>query len=183
VPKDNAVTTNFKQVKFSVQAKKYDVALRLFDAGPLRAEMRAHAATLPPGLEDGSAPRSRPATGRGRADAHDLFCRARRDLALEADRQPPVPTPPRTRAPPPDVKFLEAIWRYYNLVDFAVAIATQELGRRRLAFDERRATSSRRPAGLRRRPAGIPAAAPAIAQVLSTLIDSSSPTPGGILSA
>jgi len=54
VPKDNAVTTNFKQVKFSVQAKKYDVALRLFDAGPLRAEMRAHAATLPPGLEDGT---------------------------------------------------------------------------------------------------------------------------------
>ena len=54
VPKDNAVTTNFKQVKFSVQAKKFDVALQLYEAGALRTEMRAHAATLPAGLEDGT---------------------------------------------------------------------------------------------------------------------------------
>jgi len=54
VPKDNAVTINFKQVKFSVQARKFDVALRLFETGALRAEMRAHAATLPAGLEDGT---------------------------------------------------------------------------------------------------------------------------------
>ena len=26
VPRDNAVTTNFKQIKFSVQAKRFDVA-------------------------------------------------------------------------------------------------------------------------------------------------------------
>ena len=54
VPKDNAVTTNFKQVKFSVQAKKFDVALRLFETGALRTEMRAHASTLPAGLEEGT---------------------------------------------------------------------------------------------------------------------------------
>src|SRR5439155_7121827 len=52
VPKDNAVTTNFKQVKFSVQAKKFDVPLQLFEAGALRAEMLAHAATLPARLEE-----------------------------------------------------------------------------------------------------------------------------------
>jgi len=40
-PKDNAITTNFRDVKFSVQAGKFDVALRRFDEGPLRAEMRA----------------------------------------------------------------------------------------------------------------------------------------------
>src|SRR5439155_13491450 len=35
VPKDNAVTTNFKHVKFAVQAKKFDVALQLFETGAL----------------------------------------------------------------------------------------------------------------------------------------------------
>ena len=34
-PRDNAITTNFKQLKFSVQAGKFDVARRLFDEGPL----------------------------------------------------------------------------------------------------------------------------------------------------
>ena len=54
VPRDNAITTNFKQIKFSVQAKRFDVALQLFEQGAVRAEMRAQAATLPPGLEDGT---------------------------------------------------------------------------------------------------------------------------------
>ena len=49
-PKDNAITTNFKQIKFSVEAKKFDVARRLFDDGPLRVEMAARAAALPEGL-------------------------------------------------------------------------------------------------------------------------------------
>ena len=53
-PQDNELTTNFKQVKFSVQAGKFDVARRLFEAGALRAQMRAKAATLPPGLESGT---------------------------------------------------------------------------------------------------------------------------------
>ena len=88
VPKDNAVTTNFKQVKFSVQAKKFDVALRLFETGALRTEMRAHASTLPAGLEEGT---------RAALKAQDgpeverrlmiFFAALSRDLALEADRQ------------------------------------------------------------------------------------------------
>ena len=88
VPKDNAVTTNFKQVKFSVQAEKFDVALRLFETGPLRAEMRAHAAALPSGLEDGT--RAALATGDGPEVERRLmifFAALSRDLALEADRQ------------------------------------------------------------------------------------------------
>jgi hypothetical protein len=32
-PKDNAVTTNFKQIKFSVEARKFDVARRLYLGG------------------------------------------------------------------------------------------------------------------------------------------------------
>ena len=53
-PRDNEITTNFKQIKFSLQARKFDVALRLFDDGALRAAMREKAATLPAGLETGT---------------------------------------------------------------------------------------------------------------------------------
>src|SRR3989475_10450444 len=117
VPKDNAVTTNFKQVKFSVQAAKFDVALRLFETGPLRAEMRTHAASLPPGLEEGT--RAALAGGDGPEVERRLmifFAALSRDLALEADRQiARVDTTADIRV---DIgrKFLEAIWRYYNLV-------------------------------------------------------------------
>jgi hypothetical protein len=117
-PKDNTITTNFKELKFSVQAGKFDVARRRFDEGALRAEMRARAAVLPAGLE---------ARTRQAIDARDaagverslmiFFVALAHGLAREADRQlaagatPPVATAQR---------FLEAIWRYYNLVDFAV---------------------------------------------------------------
>src|SRR5712691_9362001 len=53
VPRDNEVSANFKQIKFSIQARKFDVALRLFEAGALRAEMRKQAARLPAGRHDG----------------------------------------------------------------------------------------------------------------------------------
>lgn len=117
-PKDNAITTNFKEVKFSVQAGKFDVALRRFDEGPLRAEMRTRAGALPAGLEaqTRAALAARDAGGVERglmvffvALAHDLAQEAERRLA--AGGAPPVATAQR---------FLEAIWRYYNLVDFAV---------------------------------------------------------------
>src|SRR5262249_46307196 len=113
-PKDNAITENFKQVKFSAQAGKFDVALRLYDAGPLRAEMRNRAASLPEGLEGrtraalvagrprGARPRpghllggacARPAAGgrppaRGRrAGGHDRPALSRSDLALLQPRR------------------------------------------------------------------------------------------------
>jgi hypothetical protein len=117
-PKDNAITTNFRDVKFSVQAGKFDVAVRRFDEGPLRAEMRARAAALPPGLESRTraALQARDAAGVEQS-LMIFFVALARDLAREADRQlaagPPAPTAIAQR-------FLEAIWRYYNLVDFAV---------------------------------------------------------------
>src|SRR2546425_12783823 len=122
VPKDNAVTTNFKQVKFSVQAKKFDVALRLFETGALRAEMRAHAATLPAGLEDGT--RAALAASEGAEVERRLmifFAALARDLALEADRRLAEAGGTAESRAATGRKFLEAIWRYYNLVDFAVA--------------------------------------------------------------
>ena len=116
-PRDNAVTTNFKELKFSVQAGKFDVALRRFDAGPLRAEMRARAATLPPGLEARTRAALEARDGAGVEQGLMVFFVAlARDLAREADRQLATSPAPAVTAQ----RFLEAIWRYYNLVDFAV---------------------------------------------------------------
>src|SRR5256886_151249 len=100
-PKDNAISANFKQLKFSLQAGKFDVALRLYDEGALRAEMRARAATLPAGLE---------ARTRAALAAHDageaerglmlFFVALARDLAVQAERRRPPRAPPPPRPAP-----------------------------------------------------------------------------------
>ena len=138
VPQDNEITTNFKQVKFSVQARKFDVASRLFEQGALRAEMRAKAATLPPGLE---------AATRAALQARDaleverhlmlFFAALARELALEADRRLADPKLSLEARAQTGQRFLEAIWRYYNLVDFAVSSRDSKTSVAvRLAFDE-----------------------------------------------
>jgi hypothetical protein len=138
-PKDNAVTTNFKQIKFSVEARKFDVARRLYAEGPLRAEMTARAATLPAGLEAGT----RAALDAGDAAATErglmlFFCALGRDLAREGARQLAAGAPPATTAP----RFLEAIWRYYNLVDFAVSRRDSRASvAMRLAYDDAEAAA------------------------------------------
>jgi hypothetical protein len=175
-PRDNEITTNFKQVKFSLQARKFDVALRLFEEGALRAAMREKAAALPSGLEAGT---------RAALQSHDaleverrlmiFFAALARDLALEADRQLSDPKLARGARMATGQRFLEAIWRYYNLIDFAVSSRDAKTSTAvRLAFDEAEgyakitaasdADKLREP--LRR-----------IAQLLSNLIDTSSPSP------
>jgi hypothetical protein len=174
-PKDNAITTNFKQIKFSVEARKFDVARRLFDEGPLRAEMTARAAALPEGL---------PARTRAALEAGDaaeverglmvFFCALGRDLAREAERQLAAGAPPAATAG----KFLEAIWRYYNLVDFAVSRRDSRASvAMRLAFDDAEA--------LVRSAGAAPAAASGpkvresftrIATILAGVVDTPAPT-------
>jgi hypothetical protein len=174
-PRDNEISANFKQLKFAIQAGKFDVAERLFEAGAVRKEMLAMAGRLPPELERGVAENLR---GRKGAEAERglvIFLAAlTRDLALEAERQLSdlsVATDVRAAA---GRKFLEAIWRYYNLVDFAIsqydpkaAVAV------RLAFDEAeglaksRGTDVQSPERLRRPLARI-------AQALGGVIDSTS---------
>ena len=165
-PKDNAITENFKQVKFSAQAGKFDVALRLYDAGPLRAEMQARAAALPEGLEA----RTRAAlVARDAADAErglaTFFVALARDLALEADRQLTAGAAPATVGP----RFLEAIWRYYNLADFVVgqrdARASVAI---RLAYDD--AETLARPASGAPDAARLRASFGRLAQILANVI-------------
>ena len=177
VPRDNEITTNFKQIKFSVQAGKFDVALRLFEAGPLRTDMNARAATLPAGLEGGL--RAALAGGDGAEVERRLmifFAALARDLAREATRQTADPTLSREARATIGARFLEAIWRYYNLVDFAVAQRDDKTSVAvRLAFDEATeyAKSSAAPDTLRE-------PLTRIARVLSSLIDSSTPARRGL---
>ena len=165
-PKDNAITANFKQVKFSVQAGKFEVALRLYDEGPLRAEMRARAAALPAGLEA----RTRAAlAARDAGEAERgfmlFFVALARDLALEADHRLADGAPAAAVAP----RFLEAIWRYYNLADFAVGQRDARASvAMRLAYDD--AEGLARPAAAAPDPVRVRAAFGRIAQILSDLI-------------
>ena len=139
VPRDNEVTANFKQIKFSIQAGKFDVALRLFETGAVRAEMRAQARRLPAGLEDATrAALGRATAPRRRAPAHGLLRRAR---PRPRRSRPIAGSPSRGAGREARVaagrKFLEAIWRYYNLVDFAVTLCdSKAVVAVRLAFDE-----------------------------------------------
>jgi len=170
-PKDNAITENFKQVKFSAQAGKFDVAVRLYDAGPLRAEMRARATALPDGLES---------RVRAALVAHDateaerglavFFVALARDLALEADRQIAGGAPPATIGP----RFLEAIWRYYNLADFVVSQRDARASvAMRLAYDD--AETLARPVSGAPDAARLRASFTRLAQILSDLVETTTP--------
>jgi hypothetical protein len=136
--RDNEVSTNFKQIKFSLQAGKFDVALRLFEGGPLRKEMQTRAGRLPAGLESSTraALRARD-TKAAELDLALFVVALARDLALEADRKLADGAAPADARVAAGAKFLEAIWRYYNLVDFAI---TERDSRTavgiRLAFEE-----------------------------------------------
>ena len=175
-PRDNEITTNFKQIKFSLQAKKFDVALRLFEEGALRAAMREKAGTLPAGLESGT---------RAALLSNDaleverrlmiFFAALARELALEADRQLADGKLSREARAATGRRFLEAMWRYYNLVDFAVSSRDNKSSTAvRLAFDEAEGyvkTTSASEADKLREPLQR------LAQLLSTLIDTSSALP------
>jgi hypothetical protein len=120
--RDNEVSASFKQIKFSIQARKFDVALRLFDAGALRKEMQARAARLPAGLE--ASTRAALQAGDAKAAELDLalfFAALARDLAREADRTLAGAAASDGARATAGAKFLEAIWRYYSLVDFAIS--------------------------------------------------------------
>ena len=138
VPRDNEVSANFKQLKVSLQARKFEVAARLFEAGAIKRELRARATTLPRGLEAsiGSALRA----GDARAAETGLmvfFAALSRELSLEADGKLADARAPAEARIKSANRFLEAIWRYYNLVDFAVSERDPKAAAAvRLAFDD-----------------------------------------------
>ena len=174
VPRDNEISANFKQIKFSVQAGKFDVARKLFEQGALRRELRREAATLPPGLE--TSIQHALSAGDARAAETGLmvfFAALVRDLALEADRRlADAQAPPAARVASAG-KILEAIWRYYNLVDFAVSQRDPKAATAvRLAFEEAEGSvKAPTPAPEQVRPPLT-----RIARVLAGVIDATSPS-------
>jgi hypothetical protein len=160
VPRDNEVSTNFKQLKFAIQARRFEVAARLFETGALRKDLRARAASLPPGLEDDirTGLRAQDAATAERGLVVFVVALAR-DLAREAERQLGQPAAAREARLAAGQKFLEAIWRYYNLVDFAVSQHDPKAAvAMRLAFDDAEGYARTAPA-----PAGAGGPAPAAA--------------------
>ncbi len=191
-PRDNEISTNFKQIKFSVEARKFDVARRLFDDGAVRREMREQAAKLPPGLEaatrDGLTAGDAPEVER----ALTVFLAAlARTLALEAQQRVTAPGVSAEARAAAGRLFLEAIWRYYNLIDYAVSRRAPKVSVAvRLAFDDAETLArgpatpvAGTPAAGNKPPASAVPSDPArlreplqrIAQALGELIEVSSP--------
>lgn len=172
VPRDNDVSANFKQIKFSIQAQKFAVATTLYEGGALRRELLKRAAALPSGLDASI----RGALKRGDARESEtglmvFFAALVRDLALEADRQLADTRAPAAARIAGGGKILEAIWRYYNLVDFAVSQRNPKAATAvRLAFEDAEAQAKvPSPQPERMRP---PLAT--IARVLAGVIEASS---------
>jgi hypothetical protein len=172
VPRDNEVSANFKQIKFSVQAQKFPVALTLYEGGALRRELRKLAATLPPGLDQSIHGALKAGDARAAETGLMVFFAALvRDLALRADSQlADAHVSPAARVAGGG-KILEAIWRYYNLVDFAVSERDPKAATAvRLAFEDAETqVKAPSPAPERMRP---PLAT--IARVLAGVIEASS---------
>jgi hypothetical protein len=175
-PRDNAVSLNFKQIKFALQERKFDVARRLYETGQLRRELRARAATLPAGLD--TSIQAGLAAGDGRAAQGGLtvfFLRLVHELAVEADRQTAPGAAPAAARAAAARRFLEAIWRYYNLVDFDLSERDPRAATGvRLAFEEAEETvkEGAKPDGVDR--VGGPLRT--IARIVSGVIEASATT-------
>lgn len=122
VPKDTDITLNFKQIKASAQAGRFDVALRLFDAGILHGTMEKHEKSLPPGLEDGLRASLKVNDLPGAELRLSIFLayltRERiRDAVARLRDSGMAPAERREQAR----KILNGAWRYYNLADFVIS--------------------------------------------------------------
>jgi hypothetical protein len=176
VPRDNEVSANFKQIKFSLQAQKFAVATTLYEGGALRRELLKRAAALPSGLDASIRGALKSGDARGTETGLMVFFAALvRDLALEADRQLADARAPAAARVAGGGKILEAIWRYYNLVDFAVSQRDPKAATAvRLAFEDAEAQAKiPSPQPERMRP---PLAT--IARVLAGVIEASSTVRG-----
>lgn len=121
-PKDDDITKNFKEIKFSSQAGRFDVALKLFDEGVVHATMEKFEKELPPGLEDGLRAALKVKNLPGVELRLALFLAfMTRDRILGASGKL------REQTLPPDLrrdqarKLVNAAWRYYNLADFVIS--------------------------------------------------------------
>lgn len=120
-PKDTDITINFKQIKASAQAGRFDVAVKLFDDGILHDTMEKYEKRLPAGLEDGL---------RASLTAKDLpgtelrlsifLAFLTKERVRDAVAKLEDPALAREQRWEQARKILNAAWRYYNLADFVI---------------------------------------------------------------
>lgn len=121
-PKDSDITLNFKQIRASAQARRFEVAVKLFDDGILHGTMEKYEKQLPPGLEDGLRASLKAGDLPGAELRLSIFLAfmARelvRNAAGRLQEQSLLPVQRWDHAR----RILIAAWRYYNLADFVVA--------------------------------------------------------------
>ena len=121
IPRDDDISKNFKEIKFAVEAGRFDLALRLFDDGVVHTTMEKEEKRLPRGLEDGlrAALRGKDSPGVELRLAVFLTFMTRERLAFALERLRRTDLPPERRREHVR-RVLDAAWRYYNLADFAV---------------------------------------------------------------
>jgi len=104
-----------------------------------------------------------------------FFAALARDLAREADRHLADGAATAEVRAATGRKFLEAIWRYYNLVDFAVSVRDNKTSvALRLAFDEADTYVKPTAAAAPLDPGRLRQPFQRIADILSTLVEASS---------
>ena len=121
-PKDTDLTANFKQIKASAQAGRFDVAVKLFDDGILHDTMEKYEKSLPPGLEDGLRASLKAKDLPGAELRLSIFLafltKERVGDAVARLRDPGMSAGQRWEQAR---KVLNAAWRYYNLADFVIS--------------------------------------------------------------
>lgn len=122
-PKDTDITLNFKQIKASAQAGRFDVAVRLFDDGILHDTMEKYEKALPAGLEDGLRAALKAKDLPGAELRLSIFLafltRERiRDAVMKVKLEDAGTS--REQRWEQVRKVLNAAWRYYNLADFVI---------------------------------------------------------------
>lgn len=122
IPKDTDITLNFKEIKASAQAERFDVAVKLFDEGILHATMEKHEKSLPSGLEDGlrASLKTRDLPGAELRLSIFLAFLTRERVRDAAARLRDSAVSPEQRREQVR-KILNAAWRYYNLADFVIS--------------------------------------------------------------
>ena len=121
-PKDTDVTVNFKQIKASAQAGRFDVAVKLFDDGILHDTMEKYEKNLPPGLEDGLRASLKASDLPGAELRLSIFLAfLTRERVGDAIARMKDPGMAREQRWEQVRKVLNAAWRYYNLADFVIS--------------------------------------------------------------
>lgn len=129
IPKDDDLTRNVKEIRFAAEARRPELAVKLFDEGIVHATMEKEEKRLPRGLEDELRVALRrqdlPGTELRLAIVLAFLTRERLHDARARILRPDLP-PERRREQAR--KLINAAWRYYNLADFAITAQDARTG-------------------------------------------------------